>query len=306
MTENWCYAEKLSLVFTVLVNWNQADETQACIGTLLAAGVPPHSIIVVDNGSDDNSLASLRAHLDNRVQLLESKINLGFAGGTNLGIRAALTRNARWVMLMNNDTRVAPTFYTELLSAAKMHPDYALLSPLILYFDKPNSIWSLGDRLIPGTLITRSLQRNRPSSQDLADFIPVDFLNACCLLIQREVFERIGLLDTAYFMYSEDVDFCWRARRAGFRLACVTKARIWHKVSWSTGPTHPQNRHWRISNQIRFYRQAANGPQKILMWTFTLMRSLWLAARDLLHARGSLAIVTLSAWWEGWNTPSGE
>lgn len=287
-------------VSTVVLNWNGAGETIACVRSLLAAGAAPGSIIVVDNGSEDNSVAVLRAELGDAARLLESPVNLGFAGGVNLGIQAALDDGADWVLLINNDTRADANFYRTLLEGAQAHPDYAILAPLILYHDRPDRIWSLGDRLIPGTLITRSLHRNRQVPERLPSFVPVDFLNACCLLVRRDVFETIGLFDPAYFMYGEDVDFCWRARRAGFLLGCVTTARIWHKVSWSTSPTSPQTRRWRMVNQIRFYRSAARGPQKTLMWAFTLVRAVLLAARNAGGGRRSLAVATLQAWWEGW------
>jgi GT2 family glycosyltransferase len=118
--------------------------------------------------------------------------------------------------------------------------------------------------------------------------------------VQREVLEQIGLFDARFFMYAEDADFCWRARRAGFRLGCCTEARMWHKVSRSTGVYHPQARYWRISNQILFYRRYANAWQRPLIFSFTFLRSAYLAVGDLLHGRSRLAQRTVRAWADGW------
>jgi GT2 family glycosyltransferase len=195
---------------------------------------------------------------------------------------------------------VAPTFLQELLNAVDAHPTYQIIGPLILYFNDPERVWSLGDRLIPGTLITRRLWKDAPVPEQLAAFIEVEFLTACCLLIHHTVFEKIGGLDNSYFMYVEDADFCWRARQAGIQLGCATRVRIWHKVSRSTGVYHPQSRYWQISNQIRFYRRYANRFQYPIMYLFTLLRTLLLVVKDLCYRRNNLLLPTLRAWADGW------
>lgn len=289
------------LIYPIIVNWNLAAETIPCIESLLAAGATAGQIVIVDNGSQDDSVAQLRARFGEAIHLIEHPINLGFAGGNNLGIEWALAAGAEWVLLVNNDTVVAPTFFQELLTVVEQQPHHQIFGPLILYFNEPNRIWSLGDRLVPGTLITRRLWHDVLIPEGLAPFMEVDFLNACCILVQRTVFEKIGLLDPAYFMYAEDVDFCWRARRAGIRLGCATQARMWHKVARSTGIYHPQARYWRISNQIRVYRQYANGLQYPFMYLFTLVRTLMLLSSDVSHRRTSLVKPTLQAWRDGWS-----
>jgi len=287
-------------IYPIIVNWNLATETIPCIESLLAAGAPAGQIVVVDNGSQDDSVERLAQYFGEQIVLLSHPTNLGFAGGNNIGIQYALDAGAEWVLLVNNDTVVAPTFLHELMKAVDEHPTHPIIGPLILYFAEPERIWSLGDRLIPGTLITRRLWHDAPIPDPLAPFIEVDFLNACCMLIHRTVLAQIGLLNANYFMYAEDVDFCWRARRAGLKLGCATKARIWHKVSRSTGVYHPQARYWRISNQIMVYRAHARRWQVPLMFGFTLVRSLKLAAIDLLQKRTTLAAHTLRAWADGW------
>lgn len=287
-------------VYPIIVNWNLADDTIDCTRSLLAAGARPGNIIVVDNGSTDGSVERLRRELGDTITLISSPQNLGFAGGNNLALRHALDCGAEWLLPINNDTCVAPTFFAELAAAAQQHPDTRVIGPLILYHDEPQRVWSLGDRLIPGTLITYSRWRNKIAPATLASWVEVDFLNACCFLAHRGVWETIGLFDAAFFMYAEDVDFCWRARRAGFRLGSATQARMWHKVSRSTGVYHPQARYWRVNNQIAVYRRYARPWQTPVMFAYTLSRSLKLAATDLAHGRAALARHTLRAWADGW------
>ncbi len=246
----------------------------------------------------------LRARFGTEITLLESAENLGFSGGNNLGIRRALTDGVEWVLLANNDTVVAADFLTQLMTVAECLPSHRLLGPLILYYDEPQRIWALGDRTVAGTLITRSVLRNDLVPPNLPAVEPVDYLTACGLLVHREVFERIGLLDEHFFMYAEDADFCRRAQVAGFQLACATRARMLHKVSRSTGVYHPQARYWRTCNQIRFYRRHSWGVQRLLLWAFTLLRLTGVTLGDLLHGRWGLLAPTWRAWLTGWFGPN--
>lgn len=290
-------------VYPIIVNWNLATETIPCVESLFAAGARAGQIVVVDNGSQDDSVERLAAHFGQQIHLISHPTNLGFAGGNNLGIEFALAAGAEWVLLINNDTVVAPTFFQELGKAVGQHATHQIIGPLMLYFSEPRRIWSLGDRLIPGTLITRQLWRNALLPAVLAPFIEVDFLNACCMLIHRSVFARIGLLNTNYFMYVEDVDFCWRAHRAGIKMGCATQARMWHKISRSTGVYHPQARYWRISNQINFYRRSVvNIMQLVVMFLFTGLRLSFLLGKDAYGRRWNLLGISARAWYDGWFT----
>lgn len=293
-------------IYSVIVNWNLAEETIHCVNSLLAAGAQPGHILVVDNGSMDHSSARLTHEFGAKLQIIASPTNVGFAAGNNLALQQALTQGAEWILLANNDTYVAPNFLTELQATVRQQPAYSLFGPLIFYHDEPQRIWSLGDQLIPGTLLTHGLHRNQLAPTRLAAFIPVDFLNACCILVHRRVFARIGLFDPHFFMYAEDVDFCWRARRAGFKLGCSTRAHMWHKVSRSTGPHHPTARYWRINNQITVYRRYAHSWQMPIMFLFTLLRSAKMGTIDFCAGRRLLAQKTFMAWRDGWFCRSSE
>ncbi len=291
-------------IYSVLVNWNLKDHTLTCVQSLVDAGASVDHVIVVDNGSTDGSSEALRQSFGKDLHLIISDENLGFAQGSNLAIRHALTQGAEWVFILNNDTIVAPTIFDELASASAANEEYVILSPLILYHDKPDRIWHLGGKLILGTLITRSLYQGRMDLGNLPPLVSVDFVSGSGMLVRREVFEAIGLFDPAYFMYGEEVDFCWRARSAGYRLACAPRAKMWHKVSASAGRDPGTTRYLKIRNQIRFYQRYANPPQILIMLAFTLARSLVLAFRDLLKGQPDLIVPIFEGWADGWFRPS--
>jgi len=304
----------LDKTYTIVVNWKLPGDTIDCLQSLFDAGAVDGQILVVDNGSGDDSVEQLTAAFGNRIQLLESDKNLGFAGGNNWAIEQALAQGAEWILLANNDTVVASSFFDELRSAVTQHPDCSLIAPLILHYsdakmeagtveaqqNRQETIWSLGDKLIPGTLATRGVLRNQPLPDELPAFVEVDFLNACGLLIHRDVFEQVGTFDLSYFMYAEDVDLCWRAQVAGFKLGCATRARMWHKVTRSTGVNHPAYRYWRTSNQIRFYRQYATFWQKPIMFCFTILHVGMSISKDILAGQFQIIPPIVRAWFDGW------
>jgi GT2 family glycosyltransferase len=236
------------------------------------------------------------------VYLLASDQNLGFAGGCNLGIKGALEQGANWMLLLNNDTFVAPTFLSELENVVKCDSRFAIIGPVIFYHDQPDRIWYFGDRLIPGTLATISLYCGQHYHDQLPPLVPVDFISGCCMLIRRDVFETVGLLDTTFFMYGEEVDFCWRARAAGFRLAVATRAKMWHKISASANRDKPASRYLRIRNQVRFYRTYARGMQIPVMFGFTLARAIRIVVSDLVHRQPSLISPLIRGWINGWQS----
>ena len=291
-------------IYSVLVNWNLKDQTLRCVQSLLDAGASVDQVIVVDNGSTDGSSEALRQSFGKDLRLIISDENLGFAQGCNLATRHALDRGAEWVFILNNDTVVAPTIFDELATASAASEEYAILSPLILYHDRPDRIWRVGDKLIPGTLITRSLYKGRMDHEALPQLVEVDFVSGSGMLVRRDVFETIGLFDPAYFMYGEEVDFCWRARAAGYRLACAPKAKMWHKVSSSAGRDPSTTRYLKIRNQIRFYHRYANRPQRLLMLAFTLARLMVIAVGDLLQGQPGLIEPLFEGWADGWFRPS--
>ena len=129
----------------VIVNLDLKEITRACIHSLLISGADLRQIILVDNGSQDNSVEFLREQFGPDMSIVQVEKNLGYAHGLNLGIPMALQNGAKWLLLMNNDVEVAEDFFSELEKAT--HSPFAIISPLILYYDLPNQIWYGGDLL---------------------------------------------------------------------------------------------------------------------------------------------------------------
>ena len=110
---------------------------------------------------------------------------------------------------------------------------FAIITPLIFYYSQPERIWNLGDHLIGGTLLTYNSYQGKTAPVGLPKTIPVDFVSGCAMIINSDVIERIGMFDETLVMYGEEVDYCWRARIAGYHAVCITRSKVWHKVSKS-------------------------------------------------------------------------
>ena len=289
-------------LFAVVVNWNLPEETITCIHSLLEAGLDERDIILVDNGSTDDSVNRFR-NCFNEVVLLPLDRNLGFAGGSNQGIKVALEQNAEWVFLVNNDIVISQRALVNLFDTVFSFPSFEIWTPVIFYYHHPHLIWSAGDQLITGTLFTRPLFTTRKLPRKVPPAIEVDFATGCSLLVHSEVFTRIGLFDSSFFMYGEDVEFCWRARQCGYRIACATRAFVWHKVSQSSATQHKLSQYWRIRNQCRFYKHAvSNRQQWFSMMLLSFVRTFLVASKHVQHGNRSPQFICslFQAWFEGW------
>lgn len=295
---------KKPLVWIIVVNWNGKADTLACLASLRKISYPLRHILVVDNASADGSVEAIRAQFP-EVEVLVNERNERFARANNQGMQKALAAGADLVLLLNNDTEVAPDFLDHLVSAAASRPEVGMVAPKIYYHHDQQLIWFAGGRinLWTGHVSHRGLrQHDFPPKYDLPE--AVDFLTGCAILAKRECLEMVkihideGYLDEGYFMYIEDVDLCWRARKAGFVCLYQPAAKIWHKVSASTSgqfkvyhkvrsnfqffKTYAKWYHWPtivigvlVGAVAEIIRQFIHNPSQALSTAGALLRSFW-------------------------------
>lgn len=243
-------------VAIVVVNWNRCDDTLACLESLQSLDYPAYELIVVDNGSRDDSAARLRAAYP-QATLIALAENTGFVGGSNQGIARARERGAAYVLLLNNDTVVAPDFLTQLVAAAQP-ADVGAVGPTIYFHDRPEIIWSRGGAIDwrRGSTTMLGLDESRQAQADTLPQ-PVDFASGCCLLIKTSVIERVGALDVRFFAYYEEVEWCVRIQRAGFRILHVPTAHIWHKIVPQQQAQSPLVHYYMTRNRLLFLQVTA-------------------------------------------------
>jgi GT2 family glycosyltransferase len=220
------------LVSAVVVNWNGLDCVDACLASLLRQTWPALEIIVVDNGSRDGSRELLRSRYGSRVTVIESRVNLGFAGGNNLGIRAA---KGAYVALLNNDAVADPDWISALVRAAAADPAVGMCACKILVLGRSGLIDSAG-LLMSADGIGRGRGRLEPDGEAYARAEDALVPSGCAALYRRAMLDEIGLFDEDFFAYCEDSDLGLRGRLAGWRCRYVPDAVVHHAYSRSTAP----------------------------------------------------------------------
>jgi len=238
----------------VILNYRTPELTIACLRSLAPelAALPPTEVVVTDNASADGSAAKIESAISAesmgawaRVEPLPK--NGGYAYGNNAAIRTALARRdpPDYVLLLNPDTQVRSGAVRALLEFMQEHPECAIAGSLLedergaphsSAFNFP-SAWSELDRglalgVLSRWLAERSIHRPIPDGP-----CAVDWVAGASMLVRRQVFERVGLIDEAYFLYFEEVDFLLRAKRAGFQTFYVPASRVVHHMGASTGVT---------------------------------------------------------------------
>lgn len=260
------------LVCVVIVNWNHWPETAVCVASVVATGYVPLQIIVVDNASETEGEA-LFCQQWPQVQIIHNPANLGFAGGVNLGLKAALAQGAEYLFTLNNDATIAPNCLAELVQTAQADAHLGIVGPKIYYASakEPPLIWFAGADRHPWALSLLDFGRGQTDGPKFAAPREVNYLCAGAMLTRREVFERVGLFDPAYFMYYEDCDFCLQVVAQGYRLRVVPTAVAWHTVAASTGGEgSPMERYYRTRSVLRFLWQRSRGCHRAVLLTFRL------------------------------------
>jgi GT2 family glycosyltransferase len=186
-------------VSIVSLNLNGYRDTRDCLESLQQVQYPNFDVIVVDNGSSDDSSARLQEEFP-EAKLLRSQENLGFSGGNNLGIEHALDNGADYVLLLNNDTVVDPNFLSYLVQVGESEPRIGILGPKIFYLSEPQRIWYAGGYVKYGNGVCGHLGIDQLDQEGQFSRVEdTEFITGCAMIIKSSVFREIGLLDSKFF-----------------------------------------------------------------------------------------------------------
>lgn len=225
---------KIAIIILFL---NNSDVLIACLQSCQNISYKNYEIILIENGSryTPDLSANNGQLLFASLTVIHNPENLGYARGNNIGVREALKRGADYVLLLNDDTVVSPNFLDILVEHALKFPRSGIIGPKIFHFDEPEKIWFAGARIDPKVFNIRTFNADHIEDGEIANPIESDYITGCALLISKDVIKTIGLLDERFFLYWEDVDWGLRAKKSGFKNLVIPSARVWHKVSSSSG-----------------------------------------------------------------------
>lgn len=221
-------------VSIILVNYNGAKDTLECINSLRNIEFRNFEIIVVDNNSIQEEKKLLKENNDGFI-LLESNENDGFAIGNNIGIEYAINNNADYVLLLNNDTIVEKDFLNIMLDTYILEENIGAVGCKIMYNDNKDLIWYKGGKIDYSKFSAFNMYEKQNDINENNEVLETDFITGCCVLLSKKTIKAVGDLSDEYFMYYEDVDYSLRVKEAGFKIVVNPRAKIYHKVSVSSG-----------------------------------------------------------------------
>ncbi|NNE71635.1 MAG: glycosyltransferase family 2 protein [Rhodothermales bacterium] len=287
-------------VSVLVVSWNARPLLERCLPSVAATDHPDFEVVLVDNGSTDDSVAWVTANLPT-VRILQLEDNLGFCGGNNRGIEAT---DGEFVVLLNNDVEVEPDWLTHLVARVDSDPSIAAVQPKLLQFGDRGTFEYAGaagghlDRL--GYPFARGrlffdLETDRGQYDEPAD---VFWATGAALLLRRSALETVGLLDEAFEFHMEEIDLCWRLRRAGYRVMTEPRAKAYHIGGGSLAQTSPRKTRYNFRNSLlMLYKNLPPSgwlrvfPQRILMDGLAILR--FVARAEFSHAAA-----VLQAYWQ--------
>ena len=289
-------------VSIIILNWNGLEDTIECLESLKKITYPNYEVILVDNGSRGNDAQVLQEKFSDYIRLIKNDKNYGYAKGNNIGIRHALSNSQPdYILLLNNDTVVDPEFLTEMVKLAEADHAIGLGGARIYSYDRPAEVqhfirgkinlWR--GAAIPLLSVVAEKIKKRESNKEQWDQIKeVDWVTGCSILIKSAVIESIGLLDEDFFLYGEDVDYCARVTKHGYKITYVPKAKVWHKLGQSTKTTTEIACYYRVRNRFRFMRKHATRWQYQCFQIYFFGFYFWLATGYYLIYLHSLSLLT--------------
>ncbi len=259
-------------VFIIIVHFGENSTTANCIKSILAKEKDFEKIIVVDNSSDFK-----KEEMSEKVVLLKNKTNLGFAKAVNIGINYAMARKADYILLLNNDTVIKMPIIknlTEFLSETK---EAGIVAPAISFTKNEQILFDVGGRV--NKLFGRT-SHNEVLQLENKNPLKTDYVSGCCMLIKKEVIEKIGLLDERFFLYYEDVDYCLRAKKLGLLTYVLPSVSIYHCLSQTIGKNSSLAVYHQTKSALQFGKKYFKGIKRVSNIIFITFQSLYLFSRS--------------------------
>jgi GT2 family glycosyltransferase len=271
-------------VMVVVVNWELPRQTIGCLQSLHDSDIDSLRLLVIDNGSRDDSIAQIRSAIED-VEILALPSNTGFVGGYNAGIERALSSKATHILLLNNDTAVDSSAVQLLLDSP-----WDIAVPKILLMDQPQVIWSAGARWrrFPPSVVMNGYLKPDDGRYDQEQSL--GYATACAMLVRRHVLEELKGFDPEFRNYIEDYEFFYRAGEKGYSAGYVPQARVYHKVSATLGPASYEKWWYMGRNTVLFYRKEDRLP----LWMLSCHIA-WVLIREIIKGNANL----LPAYWQG-------
>jgi GT2 family glycosyltransferase len=270
-----------SLLYVIILNWNNAEDTIECIESVQRSTFADFQILVVDNGSTDDSVLSIQTRFP-MIEILETGSNLGYAGGNNMGIRTAFERNAEYILILNNDTLIDRWMIEELYNFCLKRPAVGMVGPLMYCLEPPDMVFSAGSEIDwqSAKIIHHGMFEYQNQIVGISSPRQVSFIAGCGIFIRSAALKEAELLNEDYYLNYEDVELGIQVKQAGYEVWYLPSAILWHKISATLGLASPANTYYMTRNSLFFFFKHSRGIWKIINVSTILVNT----------------IVTIAAW----------
>ncbi len=216
----------------LILNWNGKHLLKPCLDSIKKIDYSNYSVMVIDNGSTDNSVNMVKENYS-EVNLLVLEKNYGFSGGYNRCFTRLKDKYSGFILLLNNDTEVDPDILNRFIQAKEKYGDNNLYGGKIFYQNNPELIWYAGGNVNLKYLKLSHRGIRQTDSAEYSRPMQTDYITGCCLFTSMEIMNQLNGFDELFNMYGEDVDLCLRAKAEGINCYYWPDAKLQHHVSAS-------------------------------------------------------------------------
>lgn len=249
----------------IILNYNGTEDTVECVNSIMQIKCAA-DVIVVDNASEKSHFMQLKEKLSPNVLLLSSSVNLGYAGGNNMGIKYAYDKGYEYICVVNNDTVLMEDVFSPCVVELERNRDIAFIGPTIVNYTD-GKVQSTGGNID----INRAYASCMNAGAEYKAYpraIQSDYISGACMVFRRDIVEKLGMIPESYFLFFEETEWCYRALKHGYHNICLNTVRIRHKGSVSINKIGGLNEYMMMRNRIAFMRR--NHPNKMLAFCIYL------------------------------------
>lgn len=260
----------------VILHYGSLANTTECLQSVFALDYPLFETIVVDNSLHPTDGKTLKKQFP-KITLLSMLANLGYAEGNNRGMVHAIKRGCTYVLLLNNDTVIAKDLLRCFVETVQSNPKIGCLGAKIFYYDQPTMIWHAGGSLNSKTLrLYHKGYREIDLTNNYTKITEIEYACGCAIFVTKQVLETVGFLSKDFFLIWEEVDWCWRIRKAGYSCLFVPQARVWHKIScgFQEGNRGALWQYFYFRNRLLFLHDHLPKKQKFPFYFFQFPKEL--------------------------------
>lgn len=262
---------KKPLVSIITINYNESQVTLDLLASLENLSYPEYEVIVVDNASPNDNPDRIK-ELFPKVQLIKSTVNLGFAGGNNLGVKVA---KGDYILFINNDTIVPPDFIEPLVETLQQDERIGMVSPKIKFHWNPELIQYAGyTPMNHFTVRNNSIGYHQKDDGSFDVAKETASIHGAAMMVPKKVIDEVGMMTEVYFLYYEEHDWAEQIKRAGYKIYYQPATYILHKESLSTGKMSPLKTYYITRNRIVFARRNFNKYQLFISMLFQIFVSI--------------------------------